>query len=203
MAFGKFFLLPWMGATLFGYCTYLLKNLHNFAGPLFVVSLVIMVFTFLRDNCRAARATCAGCCAAAACSAARSRRRTASTPGEKLVFWGGVLFLGLFVVGSGSGARQAGAQPGLRRAATMQVAHMVHAMATVLMMAVFLGHIYIGTIGMRAPTRPCAPATSTRPGPRSTTSYWYDDIKAGKIPAAAHGAARRVGTCRSTGAAAC
>ena len=45
MAFGKFFLLPLIGQTLFGYLTYLLKNVHNFAGPLFAVSLVLMIFT--------------------------------------------------------------------------------------------------------------------------------------------------------------
>ena len=50
MAFGKFFLLPVIGQTLFGYFTYLLKNLHNFVGPLFVVSLVIVLLTFIRDN---------------------------------------------------------------------------------------------------------------------------------------------------------
>ena len=32
---------------------------------------------------------------------------------------------------------------------TMQVAHMVHAVSTVLMMCMFALHIYLGTIGMR------------------------------------------------------
>ena len=50
MAFGKFFLLLVMGLTLFGYLTYVLKNMHNFAGPLFTVSLVIVLAVFLRDN---------------------------------------------------------------------------------------------------------------------------------------------------------
>ena len=39
MAFGKFFLLPVIGGTLFGWLTYALKTAHNFAGPLFAVSL--------------------------------------------------------------------------------------------------------------------------------------------------------------------
>ncbi len=50
MAFGKFFLLPIIGGTLFGWLTYALKNLHNFVGPLFVVSLLVVFFTFLRSN---------------------------------------------------------------------------------------------------------------------------------------------------------
>src|SRR6185437_7153781 len=50
MAFGKFFLLPVIGATLFGGLTYLLKTLHNFAGPVFAVSLLIVIITFIRDE---------------------------------------------------------------------------------------------------------------------------------------------------------
>ena len=48
MAYGKFFLLPIIGGTLFGWLTYALKNLHNFAGPLFAVSLVVVFVTFNR-----------------------------------------------------------------------------------------------------------------------------------------------------------
>ena len=50
MAFGKFFLLPVMGSTLFGWLTYALKNVHNFVGPVFAVSLAVVFFTFLKDN---------------------------------------------------------------------------------------------------------------------------------------------------------
>lgn len=50
MAFGKFFLLPIMGATLFGWLTYALKNVHNFMGPLFAVSLLVIILTFVKDN---------------------------------------------------------------------------------------------------------------------------------------------------------
>ena len=64
------------------------------------------------------------------------------------MFWGGVLVLGQHRGRLGPGARQAAARASSTRAATMQIAHMVHAVATVLMMALFLGHIYIGTIGM-------------------------------------------------------
>lgn len=50
MAFGKFFLLPIMGSTLFGWLTYALKNVHNFVGPLFAVSLLVIILTFVKDN---------------------------------------------------------------------------------------------------------------------------------------------------------
>ena len=50
MAFGKFFLLPVLGATLFGWLTFALKNIHNFAGPVFAVTLIVVILTFIRDN---------------------------------------------------------------------------------------------------------------------------------------------------------
>ena len=50
MAFGKFLLLPLIGGALFGWLTYALKTAHNFVGPLFAVSLVIVFLTFLRSN---------------------------------------------------------------------------------------------------------------------------------------------------------
>ena len=43
MAFGKFFLLPLVGHTVFGALTFVLKNVHNFAGPLFAVSLLVVI----------------------------------------------------------------------------------------------------------------------------------------------------------------
>ncbi|MDE2297120.1 MAG: cytochrome b/b6 domain-containing protein, partial [Burkholderiales bacterium] len=50
MAFGKFLLWPLIGGSLFGWLTYALKTAHNFAGPLFAVSLVVVFITFVRDN---------------------------------------------------------------------------------------------------------------------------------------------------------
>jgi len=47
MAFGKFFIQPIIGDTLFGFITYLLKNAHNFAGPLFAVSLTTFDNSYL------------------------------------------------------------------------------------------------------------------------------------------------------------
>ena len=50
MAYGKYFLLPVIGSTLFGWLTFALKNLHNFTGPLFAVSLCVIIITFIKDN---------------------------------------------------------------------------------------------------------------------------------------------------------
>src|SRR5258708_14847724 len=50
MLFGKYILLPVIGYTLFAWLTALGKNLHNFVAPVFIVSVIALVFIFLRDN---------------------------------------------------------------------------------------------------------------------------------------------------------
>jgi formate dehydrogenase subunit gamma len=102
MAFGKFLLLPVIGLTLFGGLTYLLKTLHNFAGPVFAVSLLIVFFTFLRDEWPQRGDLKWLLKFGGAFSKKRieppSHRFNA---GEKVIFWAGVLFLGVIVVISG------------------------------------------------------------------------------------------------------
>lgn len=181
IAFGKFFIEPVIGATLFGWLSYALKNLHNFAGPLFAVSLVIVFITFLRSNwpqkgdlhwLRTGGGLVTG-------AEPPSNRFNA---GEKLVFWGGVFFLGLIVVSSGFVLDRL--LPGLvYERSTMQIAHMVHAVATMLMMAMFLGHIYLGTIGMQGAYQGMKTGYVDETWAREHHAYWYEDVKAGAIPA--------------------
>ena len=184
MAFGKFFLLPVMGLTLFGYLTYILKNLHNFAGPLFAVSLLIMIIGFARDNLPQ-RGDVHWLLRLGGFFGGKNGHEPPSNrfnAGEKIMFWGGVLVLGVIVVGSGLVMDKL--LPNLvYERSTMQLAHMVHAVATVLMVAMFLGHIYLGTIGMRGAYSAMRTGYVDEEWAKEHHEYWYDDIKAGKIPA--------------------
>lgn len=181
MAFGKFFALPVMGGTLFGWLTYALKNLHNFAGPVFAVSLVIVFFTFVRDNLPR-RGDLGWLLKGGGLLSGKEVPSHRFNAGEKLVFWGGVLFLGFIVVASGLVLDKL--LPGLvYERGTMQVAHMVHAVATILMMAMFMGHIYLGTIGMEGALDAMKTGYVDETWAREHHEYWYDDIKAGRIPA--------------------
>jgi formate dehydrogenase subunit gamma len=182
MAFGKFFLLPVIGQTLFGYFTYLLKNLHNFAGPLFAVSLVIMIVTFARDNLPMKGDLRWLVRFGGLLGRGKELPSHRFNAGEKLVFWGGVLVLGLVVVASGLVMDKLIPNLAYDRQ-SMQVAHMVHAVSTVLMLAVFFGHIYIGTIGMRGAYTAMRRGYVDEAWAREHHEYWYDDIKAGRIPA--------------------
>ena len=181
MAFGKFFILPVIGTALFGWLTYALKNIHNFAGPLFAVSLVIVIVTFVRDNIPSKEDITWILKGGGLISGTEvpSHRFNA---GEKILFWSGVFFLGLVVVVSGLVLDKV--IPGLvYERGTMQISHMVHAVATFLMMTMFMGHIYMGTIGMRGAYSAMRDGYVDETWAKEHHELWYDDIQAGKIPA--------------------
>ncbi len=181
MAFGKFFILPVIGLTLFGWLTYALKNLHNFAGPLFAVSLVIVFFTFLKDN-MPRKEDWTWIVKGGGMLSGHEVASHRFNAGEKVVFWGGVTFLGLIIVGSGLMLDKL--VPGLiYERSTMQISHMVHAVAAVLIMVMFIGHIYLGTIGMQGAYKGMRTGYVDETWAKEHHELWFDDVKSGKIPA--------------------
>lgn len=180
MAFGKFFLLPILGGTLFGWLAYVLKNVHNFAGPLFAVSLLIVFLTFVKDNFPR-RGDLTWLLKGGGMLSGQEVPSHRFNAGEKLIFWGGVLFLGAIVVASGLVLDKL--VPGLiYERGTMQIAHMVHAVATVVMMVMFMGHIYLGTIGMQGAYKAMKTGYVDETWAKEHHQLWYEDIQAGKIP---------------------
>ena len=181
MAFGKFWLLPVIGGTLFGWLTYTLKTAHNFAGPLFAVSLVIVFITFVRDNLPS-RVDLQWLKNAGGLFGGPEPASARFNAGEKILFWGGVFVLGSVVVGSGLVLDRL--IPGLAYLrGDMQIANMIHGVATMLMMALFLGHIYIGTIGTKHAYQGMTTGQVDEGWAREHHALWHDDIQAGKIPA--------------------
>ena len=181
MAFGKYFLLPVLGSTLFGWLTYALKTVHNFAGPLFAVALVIFIITYIRDNIPSGEdlkwlAKGGGLFGGAEVPSPRFNG------GEKFVFWSGVIAMGLTVVSSGLVLDQLIPFVAATRG-NMQVAHLVHAVASVLMMALFMGHIYLGSVGMKGAYQGMRTGYVDEGWAQEHHALWYDDIKAGRVPA--------------------
>ena len=181
MAFGKFFIQPIIGNALFGWLTYALKNIHNFAGPLFAVSLIIVFVTFLKDNFPS-KEDIAWLLKGGGLLSGQEVPSHRFNAGEKVVFWFGVLGLGLIVVASGLVLDKL--IPGLiYERSTMQIANMIHGVATILMMAMFMGHIYMGTIGMQGAYSAMRDGYVDETWAKEHHELWYNDIKAGKIPA--------------------
>ncbi len=182
MAFGKFFLLPIMGATLFGWLSYALKNVHNFVGPLFAVSLLVIIITFVKDNI-ASRADFVWL-AKGGGMLGKGNHQVPShrfNAGEKGLFWWGITIPGIFVVASGLVLDKL--IPGFGDVRSdMQIAHMIHATLAIWMMALLCGHIYMGTVGMKGAYKAMRTGYVSEGWAKEHHELWYDDVQAGKIP---------------------
>lgn len=181
MLFGKHFLLPVMGHTLFGWLTYLLKNVHNLVGPVFTLAIIVAFIFFVRDNLPS-RDDIRWLTSFGGLASGKHVPTGRFNAGEKMWFWIGLTFFGLVL--SASGWVLDMIVPGLDYyRATMQIANVIHGIAAVLMIAMALGHIYMGTIGMEGAYRAMRDGYVDEAWAREHHELWYDDIKAGKIPA--------------------
>jgi len=181
MAFGKFFLLPVMGLSLFGWLTYLLKNVHNFAGPVFAVSLLVVIFTFMRDNLPA-KGDVNWMLKGGGILSGQEIKSGRFNAGEKVTFWGGVFVLGLIAVVTGLFLNHLLPVVAYDRS-NMQIALMVHAVSNVAMICMFLGHIYMGTLGTKDAYEGMRTGYVDEGWAKEHHALWLDDIRSGKIPA--------------------
>jgi len=185
--FGKFFLLPVLGAALFGWLTYALKTIHNFVGPLFGLALVIVLLTFLRDNLPS-KSDLAWLAKGGGLFGGGEAPSARFNAGEKIWFWVGVLFLGLVAVASGLVLDKLVPNFPYTRGA-MQVAEIIHASATILLMAMAFGHIYIGSIGTEGALDGMRTGYVDESWAKQHHALWLDDIQSGRIPAQRSGSA--------------
>jgi formate dehydrogenase subunit gamma len=176
---GKYLLLPVIGYTLFAWLTQLSKHLHNFAGPVFVVSLLMFIVMFVKDNLP--RLYDIGWLLKA--GGMISGEHVASgkfNAGEKLWFWAGVVVLSLIVSASGLVLDF----PNFDQVrAVMIEANLVHAVAAGTVMAISLGHIYLGSIGLEGAYDAMRYGYVDEAWAKEHHEYWYNDVKSGKIKA--------------------
>ena len=177
--FGKHVLLPIIGYTLFAWLSALAKNLHNFVAPLFIVSLLIFIVVYIRDNLpeKGDATWLAKGWKMFAGAHLPSGRFNA---GEKVWFWVGVVVLCLIVSISGLILLFPNFDQ-LR--ATMQQASVVHAIAAILVIGLGLGHIYMGTIGVEGAYGNMRDGVTDETWAKEHHEYWYNDVKSGKVTA--------------------
>jgi formate dehydrogenase subunit gamma len=182
MAFGKFIILPVIGTTLFGWMTYALKTAHNFVGPLFAVSLLIIIVTFVKDNIATGADIVWLSKGGGMLGGDHQVPAHRFNAAEKGIFWWGVTFPGLIVVGTG--LILDGLIPGTGELRSdMQVASMIHSIAAIAMTVMMIGHIYMGTIGTRGAYQGMKTGYVPDGWAEEHHSLWLADINAGKIPA--------------------
>ena len=142
--FGKFVLLPVLGYTLFGWLSALAKNVHNFVGPFFILSLLLLIVTFIKDNFWS-KDDAGWIAAAGGLFTGKHVPSGRFNFGEKSWFWLGVVVLGVIMSITGIIMLFPNFDQ-LRE--TMQQADVIHVIGAVIFVALSFGHIYVGTIGV-------------------------------------------------------
>jgi formate dehydrogenase subunit gamma len=143
ITFGKRLLLPLIGNDAFSALSQAAKYAHNFTSFPFVLGLVLIVVIFFKDNIPE-KIDVEWFKQGGGFIKSKHAPARRFNAGEKVVFWGalgagaavvvsGYLLLFPFYVTDILG---------------MQIAQVVHGVVAVLFVALILGHIYIGTLGM-------------------------------------------------------
>jgi formate dehydrogenase subunit gamma len=143
ITFGKILLLPVVGPDAFSNISQAAKYVHNFTGFSFVAGLILIVVIFFKDNLPE-RVDLDWIKQGGGFIKNKHAPAGRFNPGEKLVYW---LSLAAGVAVSLTGFVLLFAFFGTD-IAQMQLAQVVHAVVAVLFIALILGHIYIGTLGM-------------------------------------------------------
>jgi len=184
LLFGKHVLLPVIGYTLFAWLSMLAKNLHNFVGPFFILSLLVMMAVYVKDNFWSAEdaswiAKAGGLFTGAHVPSGRFNF------GEKSWFWIGVVLLGIAVSITGVILLF----PNFDQVrSTMQLAAVIHASAGVVFMTLSLGHIYLGTIGVEGAYQAMRTGYVDEVWGKEHHELWYRSRKPGMRPQAGGGA---------------
>ena len=175
---GKHIVLPWLGYGGFSWLTIFSKNMHNFVGPLFIFSVVVMFLLFLKDNLPKAHdidwMKKFGGMFSKTGEEVPSGRFNA---GEKVVFWAGVLGLGAVVSTTGLILDFPNWNQGRE---LMQQANLIHAIAAVFFICMIMGHGYLGTIGMQGAYRAMRTGYVDETWAKEHHALWYEEVKAGK-----------------------
>ncbi|GAB4177401.1 MAG: formate dehydrogenase subunit gamma [Rhodocyclaceae bacterium] len=171
--FGKHLLLPLVGYSVFSTLAALGKNVHNFTGPVFLLSIVVMFVVYVKDNFwQAADAEWI--------ARAGGLVRGEHVPshrfnfGEKVWFWFGVTGLGLVVSLSGFVLDFPNFEQGRF---AMQAANIIHLVGAILLLCLSFGHIYMGTVGVEGAYEAMREGTVDETWAKQHHELWYREAR--------------------------
>ena len=173
LLYGRFVLIPLLGPEGFGLTASACKEAHNLFGPIFLVAMLMMFVTFIKDNIFAHGDMTwllkgGGLFGGGHVSAGRFNA------GEKIWFW--IAILGGLVL-SASGLVLDFAVFGQGRE-VMEISHVLHGIAALVVITVSFGHIYLGTAGVEGTLGSMANGYVDEVWAKSHHDRWYAEVKA-------------------------
>ncbi len=173
LLYGRFVLIPILGADGFGITASACKEAHNLFGPTFLVALILLFLTFVKDNIYARGDMLwllkgGGMLGGGHVSAGRFNA------GEKIWFW--IAVLGGLVL-SVSGLILVFSIFGQSRE-IMGLSHVLHGIAALIVISVSFGHIYLGTAGVEGTLGSMTTGYVDEAWAKSHHDRWYAEVKA-------------------------
>jgi formate dehydrogenase subunit gamma len=142
LLFGRTLLIPVLGHDIFSVLASSSKEGHNLFGPIFLVSLLLMLFSFVKRNIYA-RGDMTWLLKGGGMIGKSHASGGFFNMGEKTWYWI-VILIGLVI--SASGLILVSPNFGQSRI-IMELSHVVHASTALILIAVSFGHIYLATAG--------------------------------------------------------
>ena len=175
---GRFMLIPVVGAEAFGVIALASKRIHDFIGPLFGVALAVQFVLFVRGNLPHPRDVTWIAKGGGLLGGHASAHRY--NAGEKVWFWLAMLG-GAAVVVSGLVLDFPIFDQNRH---VMELNHMIHSLAAVVVLAASFGHIYMGTLGTEGTFEIMKTGYCDVNWAKEHHDLWYEDMKAqGRIGA--------------------
>ncbi|WP_286292647.1 formate dehydrogenase subunit gamma [Methylomarinovum tepidoasis] len=178
LLYGRRLLIPLIGHETFAAYLAIAKFTHNLIGPLFVACLIVMGLTWFRDNLWRKIdwdwfKSFGGLFGGGHPHAGRMNA------GEKAWFW---LLMTVGAVVSVTGLLLDLPLFGLERE-SLQLSHILHVAAALIVMAASLGHIYIGTLGTEGALEGMISGKVDLSWARQHHDLWLEELQqAGRLP---------------------
>ena len=175
--FGRSLLLPWMGPEWFAPIASASKEGHNLFGPLFLLALLLLFVKFVGRNIYE-KGDLTWLLRGGGLVGRREVPSNFFNMGEKTLFWL-LILAGVVIVASGLLLLFPVFGQGREWMALSEVAHGV---TTLVMIAVIMGHIYIGTIGMEGALEGMKTGYCDLNWARAHHAWWADNcIEKGEV----------------------
>lgn len=174
---GRTLLIPVMGNSAFGVIASFSKTVHDYLGPVFVISLVFLFIYYVKDNFFKLKdiqwfAKGGGMFG----GHAHAGRFNA---GEKTWFWLAIL---LGIVVSVTGLVLDFPIFGLDRE-TMELSLLIHGIAAIIVFGISFGHMYLATVGMEGALESMTTGYCDANWAKEHHDDWYEEVKDTAEPA--------------------
>jgi len=172
LMYGRLILIPAMGHSAYSSYADLCKQVHNYIGPVFMFGLFAMIILWIKDNIPN-KLDIKWLLAFGGLIGNQHPSAERMNAGEKGWFWT-LVFAGTAVVISGLILDFPNFN---QEREIMQIAHLVHSILAIVLIAFALGHIYIGTIGTEGALEGMTTGKVDTSWAKQHHDIWYEEIR--------------------------